>query len=1009
MAQKFSKRNKVISDKTRGAIRVRKARIHPAQSPRRSHGQVILSSNVIRVRGARVHNLKNIDVDIPKNKLVVITGLSGSGKSSLAFDTIYAEAERRYVESLSAYARQFLGVSDKPDVDSLEGLSPGIATDQRSVPRNPRSTVGTITEIYDYLRILFARVGKPHCPNCRKPIGRQTVGQIVDHILRNKKGAEIQVLGPLVSGKKGEHHGILEEVERAGFIRVRIDGVVHRLEEALDLDIDKKKKHSIEVVVDRVEIGKELERSRLADSVETALKIGKGIVIISTPARTPSRKIPSENNKIIRGNSGADSSEIQDEVFSEHFACADCGINLAEIEPRTFSFNSPYGACSTCTGLGSTLEVDEKLVFPNPKLTLAEGAIAPWSHASHRVGRQSWYWWMLEDISARFRFSLNKPVADLPKSVIKLVLHGEPIEPDEEGSGKFEGVVPNLKRRWKETDSEWTRAEIEKYMVVRRCPGCLGDRLKKEALGVTINGRHIAEVSSATVGEAIAFFNALPRALKTSEAAVALPLIREILKRLSFLMNVGLHYLTLSRESTTLAGGEAQRIRLATQIGSRLTGVIYVLDEPSIGLHARDHHMLIQTIKELRDLGNTVIVVEHDAETMRQADWIIDLGPGAGKHGGEVIFSGNAKLLWKAKTLTAEYLSGRKEVRIRHGAERGGNGKVIEIRGAREHNLKNINVKIPLGKFVAVSGPSGSGKSTLINDILAKALLVKLYKAHLIPGAHDDIRGAENLDKVVVVDQSPIGRTPRSNPATYTGVFGLIREIFSRTNEARVRGYGPGRFSFNVKGGRCEVCEGQGVKKIEMYFLPDVYVECEECRGTRYNKEALEIEYDGKNIAKVLDLTVEEAMRFFEKIPQIKQKLKTLSEVGLSYIKLGQPATTLSGGEAQRIKLSAELSRRDTGRTLYILDEPTTGLHFDDTKKLLTVLHALVERGNTVLVIEHNLDVVRNSDWIIDLGPEGGAEGGFIIAEGTVKDIIAEKKSHTGAWLKKATKQRQET
>jgi len=1006
MAQKFSKRNKVISDKTRGAIRVRGARVHPVPSPkRRATGRPIFTSNVIRVRGARVHNLKNIDVDIPKNKLVVITGLSGSGKSSLAFDTIYAEAERRYVESLSAYARQFLGVSDKPDVDSIEGLSPAIAIDQRSVPRNPRSTVGTITEIYDYLRILFARVGKPHCPSCGKPIGRQTVGQIVDHILKKKKGAEIQVLGPLVSGKKGEHHGMLEEVNRAGFIRVRIDGVVHRLEEALDLDIDKKKKHSIEVVVDRVEIGKELERSRLADSVETALKIGKGIVIISNLARTPSRKIQNEDNKLIRGDLSSDSGQIQDEVFSEHFACADCGINLPEIEPRTFSFNSPYGACPTCTGLGSTLEVDEKLVFPNPKLTLAEGAIAPWSHASHRVGRQSWYWWMLEDISTRYRFSLNKPVADLPKSVIKLVLHGEPIEPDEEGGGKFEGVVPNLKRRWKETDSEWTRAEIEKYMVVRQCPGCQGNRLKREALGVTIEGRHIADVANVTVRESITFFSTLPKILKTSEAAVALPLVREILKRLSFLMNVGLHYLTLSRESTTLAGGEAQRIRLATQIGSRLTGVIYVLDEPSIGLHARDHHMLIQTIKELRDLGNTLIVVEHDAETMRQADWIIDLGPGAGKHGGEVIFSGDAKSLWRAKTLTAEYLAGRKEVRIRQGAlERGGNGKVIEIRGAREHNLKNINVKIPLGKFVAVSGLSGSGKSTLINDILAKALLAKLYKAHVIPGAHDEIRGAENLDKVVVVDQSPIGRTPRSNPATYTGVFGLIREIFSRTNEARIRGYGPGRFSFNVKGGRCEICEGQGVKKIEMYFLPDVYVECEECRGTRYNKEALEIEYDGKNIAKVLDLTVEEAMRFFGKIPQIKQKLKTLSEVGLSYIKLGQPATTLSGGEAQRIKLSAELSRRDTGRTLYILDEPTTGLHFDDTRKLLSVLHTLVERGNTVLVIEHNLDVVRNSDWVIDLGPEGGEGGGEIVAEGTIRDIIAEKKSHTGAWLKKVIK-----
>ena len=949
--------------------------------------------DVIRIRGARVHNLKNIDVDIPKNKLVVVTGLSGSWKSSLAFDTIYAEAERRYVESLSAYARQFLGVSDKPDVDSIEGLSPAIAIDQKSVPRNPRSTVGTITEIYDYMRILFARLGKPHCPNCGKLIGRQTVDQIVDHILKEKRGSEIQILGPLVRGKKGEHRGVLEEVLRAGFIRARIDRAVIRLEEAVEMTLDKKKKHDIEVVVDRVEVGRGLERARLADSVETALKIGKGIVVVAGAG--------SVEHEARRDDGEAG---ILDQVFSEHFACAECGINLPEIEPRTFSFNSPYGACPACTGLGSTLEVDQELVFPNPRLTLAEGAIAPWSHASHRVGRQSWYWWMLEDLSSRHKFSLKTPVADLPRRIIDLVLNGEEPSGDteeiERGS-RFEGVVPNLKRRWKETDSEWTRAEIEKYMAVRKCPTCLGRRLKLEALAVTIDGKNIAEISELTVSEASRYFNGLAKNMKTGEASVASPLVKEAVKRLSFLSNVGLHYLTLSRESTTLAGGEAQRIRLATQIGSRLTGVIYVLDEPSIGLHARDHHMLIQTIKELRDLGNTVIVVEHDAETMREADWIIDLGPGAGKHGGEVIFSGSAKALWKAKTLTADYLSGRKEVYIHHGA-RPGSGRHIEIRGASEHNLKNISVKIPLGKFVSVSGPSGSGKSTLINDILAKALLAKLYKAHVIPGKHESIKGIENLDKAVVVDQSPIGRTPRSNPATYTGVFGLIRDIFSKTNEARVRGYQPGRFSFNVKGGRCEVCEGQGVKKIEMYFLPDVYVECEECRGTRYNKEALDIEYNGKNIAHVLNMTVEEALKFFEKIPQVKQKLKTLMEVGLSYVKLGQAATTLSGGEAQRIKLASELSRRDTGKTLYILDEPTTGLHFEDIKKLLTVLHALVDRGNTVLVIEHNLDVIRNSDWVIDLGPDGGEGGGMIVAEGTVKDIIAVRESHTGEWLKRA-------
>ena len=986
MVSKFSqKKEKGFGD----VIRIRGARVHPVPSPkRRATGQVILASNVIRVRGARVHNLKNINVDIPKNKLVVITGLSGSGKSSLAFDTIYAEAERRYVESLSAYARQFLGVSDKPDVDSIEGLSPAIAIDQRSVPRNPRSTVGTITEIYDYLRILFARIGKPHCPQCGKPIGRQTIGQIVDHILKYKKGVEVQVLAPLVRGKKGEHRGILEEVFRAGFIRVRIDGVVHRLEDALELALDKKRKHSIEVVVDRVEIGRGLERSRLSDSVETALKIGKGIVLIGIA--------PVNSNE-----------EWHDEIFSEHFACSECSINLPEIEPRTFSFNSPYGACPACTGLGSTLEVDESLVFPNPKLTLAEGAIAPWSHASHRVGRQSWYWWMLEDISSRYKFSLNKSVTELAPAVRKLILYGEPVavSEDEDRSGRFEGVVPNLKRRWKETDSEWTRAEIEKYMTVRVCPACNGKRLKKEALGVAIAGKNIAEIADLTVRDAMEFFDKiLPKELSATSAKIAAPLGREIVKRLSFLMNVGLHYLTLSRESTTLAGGEAQRIRLATQIGSRLTGVIYVLDEPSIGLHARDHHMLIETIKELRDLGNTVIVVEHDRETMREADWIIDLGPGAGKHGGEVIFSGDAKALWRAQTLTADYLSGRKEVRIKRHEPRSGNGKFLEIRGAAEHNLKNINVRIPLGVFVAVTGPSGSGKSTLINDILAKAMLAKLYKAHVIPGAHKDIKGIENFDKVVVVDQSPIGRTPRSNPVTYTGAFGLMRDVFAKTNEARVRGYAPGRFSFNVKGGRCEICEGQGVKKIEMYFLPDVYVECEECRGTRYNKEALDVEYNGKNIAQILNMTVEEALKFFEKIPQIKQKLQTLSEVGLSYVKLGQSATTLSGGEAQRIKLSAELSRRDTGHTLYILDEPTTGLHFDDIRKLLNVLHSLVDKGNTVLIIEHNLDVIRNSDWIIDLGPEGGAGGGDIVAEGLVKDIIAEKKSHTGVWLKKTIK-----
>ncbi|MBI4135026.1 MAG: excinuclease ABC subunit UvrA [Candidatus Sungbacteria bacterium] len=944
--------------------------------------------DVIRVQGARVHNLKDITLDIPKNKLVVITGLSGSGKSSLAFDTIYAEAERRYVESLSAYARQFLGVSDKPDVDSIEGLSPAIAIDQKSVPRNPRSTVGTITEIYDYLRIIFARIGKAHCPQCGKQIGKQTVSQIVDHVIKKSAGDEIQILAPLIRGKKGEHRGILEEIMRAGFVRARIDGIVHRLEEALDLPLDKQKRHFIEVVVDRLKSRREAERSRIADGVETALKIGKGLVIV---ASDPLRHSADEAGK---------RQATEEQIFSEHFACPDCGINLPEIEPRIFSFNSPYGACRVCTGLGSTLEVDPKLVFPNTRLTLAEGAILPWSHASHRVGRQSWYWWMLEDLSERHKFSLNTAVKDLPERIVNLVLYGE--EGREEGDkSRFEGVIPNLKRRWKETDSEWTRAEIEKYMIVAKCPICQGRRLKPEALAITVLERSIADISEFTTSEALEFFEDFLPQLSAVEKKIATPLAREVMKRLRFLMNVGLHYLTLSRESTTLAGGEAQRIRLATQIGSRLTGVIYVLDEPSIGLHARDHHMLIQTLKELRDLGNTVLVVEHDAETMEAADWIIDLGPGAGKHGGEVVFAGDRSSLMKAKTLTADYLSGRKDVYIRHG-ERPSVKKFIEIIGAREHNLKGIDVRIPLGKFIAVTGVSGSGKSTLVNDILAKVLLAKLYKAHVIPGAHDAVGGLENLDKAVVVDQSPIGRTPRSNPATYTGVFGLIRDIFSKIPEARARGYSPGRFSFNVKGGRCEACEGQGVKRIEMYFLPDVYVECEECRGKRYNREALEIHYGNKNIAEVLDLTVEEAIKFFDAIPQIKQKLRTLSEVGLSYVKLGQSATTLSGGEAQRIKLAAELSRRDTGKTLYILDEPTTGLHFEDIRKLLTVLHALVDKGNTVLVIEHNLDVIKNSDWIIDLGPEGGAGGGRMVAEGSLEDIIAAKGSYTGQWLKRA-------
>ncbi len=919
----------------------------------------------IKIRGARAHNLKSIDLDIPKNKLVVITGLSGSGKSSLAFDTIYAEAERRFVESLSSYARQFLGVKEKPDADSISGLSPSIAIDQRSVAKNPRSTVGTITEIYDYLRILFSRAGVPYCPKCGRKIGRQNTDEILRQILKMKTGSAISILAPIVRGKKGEHRSVLEEIRRGGFIRVRIDGEAVRVEEAEGKTLNPKKTHTIEVIVDRLLVDKELDRPRLRESLETALKIGKGLVLVN------------------------------DNLFSEHFACPDCGVSLPEIEPRLFSFNSPYGACPHCTGLGSTLEVDPKLIVPNEKLTLAEGAIRPWATASHKVGRQSWYWWILSDLAERHKFSLNTSYAKLPEHIKKIILYGDPdARSGQAEKNQFEGVIENLKRRWKETASEWTREEIEKYMKVEICPACSGRRLKPEALAVKFFDKNISEVSALSVADAKDFFEREISIAKPME-----PLIKEIKHRLEFLLEVGLDYLTLDRESTTLAGGEAQRVRLATQIGSALTGVIYVLDEPSIGLHPRDHARLIKTLKELRDLGNTVLVVEHDAETMKEADWIIDLGPGAGKHGGKVIFKGEYRELLKAKTLTGEYLSGKREVKSERRAEvKGGE---LQIIGAQEHNLKNIDVKIPLGKLVAVSGVSGSGKSSLISDILAKALLKYFYGSKEEPGKHKKIEGLKNIDKAVLVDQSPIGRTPRSNPATYTGVFSFVREIYARTVEARARGYKTGRFSFNVKGGRCEACEGQGVKKIEMYFLPDIYVECEECHGSRYNKEALEILYQNKNIADVLDLSIEEAHKFFKDIPQIDQRLKTLVEVGLGYMKLGQPATTLSGGEAQRVKLAFELSKKATGKTLYILDEPTTGLHFDDIQKLLNILSALVEKGNSVVVIEHNMDVLKNADWIIDMGPDGGGAGGEIIACGTPKEIAGHKKSYTGQWLRK--------
>jgi len=950
-----------------------------------------MQDNFIRIRGARVHNLKNIDLDLPKNKLIVITGLSGSGKSSLAFDTLYAEGQRRYVESLSAYARQFLGVMDKPDVDKIEGISPAISIDQRKSTHNPRSTVGTITEIYDYLRLLYARIGKPHCPNCGKLISRQTVDQIVDQVFparagsrqRREKsfvyGSEITILGPVIRAKKGEHHAVLEEIQRGGFVRVRIDGFVLPIEESLNKNLDKQKKHDIEVVVDRLILEKDLDRSRLVDSLETALHLGKGIVIV-----------------------GQKNDKEQDLIFSEHFACETCGISLSELEPRLFSFNNPYGACPECTGLGEKLEVDPELVIPNKRLTIAEGAIWPWSRASHKVGRQGYYYSILSGLAGKYSFSLDEEVKDLPKKVVDIILNGD---------GEFQGVIPNLERRYHETDSDWTRQEIEQYMVIKICPKCQGKRLKPEVLAVTVNGLSIDKVVEMPVDQLQKFFVGLEGTLRhdSGQAKISAGILKEIIDRTQFLNDVGLSYLTLSRKAGTLAGGEEQRIRLATQIGSKLSGVLYILDEPSIGLHARDQHKLIDTVQKLKDLGNTVVVVEHDSQTMQASDWIVDIGPGAGKHGGKVVFEGTYKEILKAPCLTGKYLSGKLKVTIdkrknnpviRQGARSNDRAKYLEIKGAEEHNLKNIDVKFPLEKFICVTGVSGSGKSSLVNDILAKSLLKKFYRAKDEPGKHKEILGIENINKVVLVDQSPIGRTPRSNPATYTGAFSVIRDIFVKTKEARVRGYSAGRFSFNVKGGRCEACEGQGQKKVEMYFLPDIYVECEECHGKRYSKEVLEVTYKDKNIAEVLGMNVEEAMEFFKNIPGLYEKLKTLKEVGLSYVELGQAATSLSGGEAQRVKLATELSRKGTGKTLYILDEPTTGLHFDDIKKLISVLAGLVEKGNTVLVIEHNLSVIAASEYIIDLGLEGGGGGGDIIAQGTPEEVSKNKTSYTAKYLR---------
>lgn len=929
--------------------------------------------DLIKIRGAKVHNLKNVDLDLPRNKLIVFTGISGSGKSSLAFDTIYAEGQRRYVESLSAYARQFLGLMDKPDVEQIEGLSPAISIDQKSTSHNPRSTAGTVTEIYDYLRLLFARIGEPHCHVCGKLIAGQTVTSMVDQIMEYPAGSKIMILAPFIMDRKGEHKHALEEIKKASYARVRVDRVFMDLDEALALNLDKKKKHSIDVVVDRIILEKN-GRSRVADSLESALDLGSETAILHLLDSPPAGG--------------------KDITLSQKFACPEGHVFLAELHPRDFSFNSPHGACPECTGLGSKLEVDPALVIPNPRLSLAEGAVRPWSKTTARL---SWYDRILEEVAEAHGFSVNLPVKDLPKKFIDIVLYGSP-------SHDFEGVIPNLERRYHETDSDYMRAEIEQYMRIKTCPVCRGKRLKPEVLAVTVDGKSITDVSDMTVDRAREFFAGLEGRLSGKEQKIARQILKEIRARLSFLVNVGLEYLSLSRSADTLSGGEAQRIRLATQIGSGLTGVLYILDEPSIGLHQRDNARLLETLKDLRDLGNTVIVVEHDEETILEADWVVDIGPGAGKHGGEIVAEGGPQEIKKNQnSLTGRYLARVEEIPI-PASRKPGSGKKLSIIGATEHNLKNLDVDIPLNKFICITGVSGSGKSTLLNDILAKALSSYFYNAKDVPGEHKKILGLDQIDKVISIDQSPIGRTPRSNPATYTGVFTYIRDLFASTPEAKMKGYRPGRFSFNVKGGRCEVCAGDGMIQIEMHFLPDVYVTCEECKGKRYNKEALEIHYKGKTISDVLEMTVDEARIFFRNIPAIFRKLDTLSMVGLGYMHLGQPATTLSGGEAQRIKLSTELSRAQTGKTLYILDEPTTGLHFDDVKRLLNVLAKLVEKGNTVVVIEHNLHVIKCADWVIDLGPEGGEKGGELVAEGTPEEVARVKRSYTGQYLKKVLK-----
>ncbi len=951
----------------------------------------------IIVRGAREHNLKNITVEIPRDRLVVLTGISGSGKSSLAFDTIYAEGQRKYVESLSAYARQFLGLMEKPDVDHIDGLSPAVSIDQKGAPRNPRSTVGTVTEVYDYVRLLYARVGVPHCPKCGQPISRQTREQIVDRVLAQPPESRIQVLGPLVRGRKGEYRQVFEDLRRQGFARVRVDGLGYELGE--EIPLDKNKKHWIEVVVDRIVTRPDV-KTRLADSVETALKLGQGIMYVEV--------LPADGGTGKRKRGSTTKRAVADPtagllVFSQLFACPDHGSVLPEIEPRIFSFNSPHGACPTCTGLGFRQEFDPGLILDADK-SLSDGAVLPWAAST-----SEYYYELLQSVAAHYQVDMKTPLRKLPKAFLDVLLQGstEPMRVRYHNKWgalrvyetKFEGVLHQLERRYRETDSEYTREEYEQYMTTLPCPACHGARLKPESLSVRVGGQTIAELTALTVRQTLDFFNVLT--LSDRERLIAAQILKEIKARLGFLVNVGLDYLTLDRTATTLSGGEAQRIRLATQIGSGLMGVLYVLDEPSIGLHQRDNRRLIDTLADMRDLGNTILVVEHDEETIRSADWVIDIGPGAGAQGGHVVVTGPPEDIARhPDSITGQYLSGRRRIPIPQ-RRRPDDGQVLVVRGAREHNLKNIDVTVPLGVFVAVTGVSGSGKSTLVDEILYRALAARLHGTRVRAGAHDRIDGLNHLDKVINIDQSPIGRTPRSNPATYTKTFDLVRDLFAQTPDAKMRGYTPGRFSFNVRGGRCEACEGDGIVRIEMHFLPDVYVPCEVCHGKRYNRETREVHYKGKNIADVLEMTIAEALLFFENVPRIRKKLQTLHDVGLTYVQLGQPATTLSGGEAQRVKLATELSRRDTGRTIYILDEPTVGLHFADVERLLQVLHRLVDAGNTVVVIEHNLDVIKTADWIIDLGPEGGELGGQVIAEGPPEAVATAAGSYTGQFLKK--------